>query len=434
MSQESVVVLERLNWDTECRLDMMTRRGFVIKDKTFTDKEKKVKSVHGIQSPLYGSDWEDERAFEDRYSCRCKKLMGKVFEGEVCKDCGDKVEYRDIDIAMTGWMIIKNHKIIQPAYYRILSSIIGDKGQFMDTITPEYEIDRDGHIVRKESDVSKDKNPFAGIGIIGLYERYHEVLDYYYKKKKNKREIIDQIYDERDKAFASCIPVYSSILRPISFMESEYSYTKIDSKFNSVRVKCNLLNNIDMNDEEESETYRFVHSQNILISLQKKIMELNKLTFSHIETKHGHIRDEIHGGRINYSGRSVIIPDPRLRADEVSMGYLTFLELCRFEIIGLVVKMMNVSYEQASDIWSAACTSFNPMIYKLMKFIIKKYKPTVAVNRNPTINYGSIITMKVIEVKPGTPDGDLTLSLPLSVLDDFNADFLIEVRCCSNIA
>lgn len=40
---------------------------------------------------------------------------------------------------------------------------------------------------------------------------------------------------------------------------------------------------------------------------------------------------------------------------------------------------------------------------------------------NPSLNYGSILTMKVVEVKQDFDD--LTLSLPLNVLAEFNADF-----------
>lgn len=417
--RDAVVVLERLDWDTECRIDLMTGKGFVVKDKTFKDKDKKQKSIHGIQSPLFGTDWEDENAFEDRYSCKCKNLMGKIYEGETCHKCGTIVEYRDVDLSMTGWIILKHAKIIQPLYYRLLASIIGEKGAFLQTITPDYDIDRDGNIKEIEQPENKTKAPFAGIGITGLYERYHEVLDYYRAKKKNKAQLIDMIYNERDKAFASCIPVYSSILRPVSFNDVEYSYTKIDSKYNTIRIKANLLNNIDFEDKEESETYRFIHSQNILISLQKKIMEINQLTMGHIESKHGHIREEIHGGRVNYAARSVIIPDPKLRADEVSMSYIVFLELYRHEIVGLMVKMTNISYTHATDMVNAAFTSFNEMIYKIMKYMIDKFEPIVGVNRNPTINWGSFISMRVIEIKPGM---DSTLSIPLQVLDDLNAD------------
>lgn len=414
------VVLERLNWDVECRIDLMTKRGFVVKEFAFTGKDKEKKSMYGIHSPLFGSDWEDEDAFADRYSCKCKELIGKLYEGEKCPKCGEEVIYRDIDISMTGWIILDRYKIIQPLYYKILANIIGTKGNtFLNIINPEYQVDKDGMIVARDREEDPN-NPFFGIGIMEFYHRFGEIMDYYYDKKKNKRDLIDMIRDERDSVFTSCIPVYSSILRPIAFGGEKYSFTKMDRKYNTIRSKVVLLNG-DKEDDEMESNYNVIHSQNVLRSIQKELMELWELTFAHVEKKHGHIREEIHGGRINFSARNVIIPDAELRSDEISFGYLTFLELFRHEIVCNLVNMLDCSYEFATEEWNRATRVFNPRIFEVMQYIIKKHKPRVAINRNPTINYGSLICMKIKDVRRGLDD-NYTMSIPISSLGDLNAD------------
>ncbi|WP_216369601.1 hypothetical protein, partial [Brevibacillus sp. MCWH] len=55
-------------------------------------------------------------------------------------------------------------------------------------------------------------------------------------------------------------------------------------------------------------------------------------------------------------------------------------------------------------------------------YFVKKKKPRIIINRNPTINYGSLLLMKVVEVKKEYKD-DYTMSLPIQILRVLNADF-----------
>ena len=54
------------------------------------------------------------------------------------------------------------------------------------------------------------------------------------------------------------------------------------------------------------------------------------------------------------------------------------------------------------------------------------YNIIVEINRNPTINYGSQLVVKVVHVKPDMKD--FTMSLPESILRLLNADFVIKVQ------
>lgn len=214
------VRLVKLNWDEECRLDLMLGKGFLITEPAITNKDQK--SYNGIQSSRFGTDWSDDDAFMDRWTCKCKSIQGKIFEGEVCPHCKTKVEYRDVDLSVTGWIVINNHKLIQPSYYNKLSGIIGSR-QFKEIVEYDKFIDRNGHIQQKDS-----SNPFKGIGIIEFQERFDEILAYYKNKKKNKLEEIKEIEEDRDKIFTSSIPVFSAVLRPISFRQESFFYNSIN--------------------------------------------------------------------------------------------------------------------------------------------------------------------------------------------------------------
>ena len=73
---------------------------------------------------------------------------------------------------------------------------------------------------------------------------------------------------------------------------------------------------------------------------QKPDDKLKASILQRLSGKYGRFRGNLSGKRVNFSGRSVISPDPNLRADEVGIPYsvsrtLTFPE---------VVTMQNIDY------------------------------------------------------------------------------------------
>ena len=100
------------------------------------------------------------------------------------------------------------------------------------------------------------------------------------------------------------------------------------------------------------------------------------------------IRDKILGGRINWTARNVIIPDKDLKPNEIGLGYVTFLELYKLEIISILITMLDIDHPTAWNIWKEATVNFNDQVYKVMNYMIKNRDVVCEINRNPTINYG----------------------------------------------
>lgn len=293
--------LVMLDWDKECEMDFIMGRGFEITEPAVKGKDQK--SMYGIQSPLFCSDWSDDDAFAERYSCQCGEMRGKVFEGETCPLCHTEIKFKDVDLSITGWIILHNHKIIQPIFYNKLNSIIGSK-HFIDIIRFDKKVNKDGHLEDKNDDKN---NPFKGIGIIEFRDRFDEIMEYYRNKKKNKQDEIDEILKEKEKVFASCIPVYSSVLRPISFKGDSFFYSVIDKKYNSIFSSTRLLNDAELFETRRKkwtkEKRERMDTSKILSSIQEKLMELWSLIFEQVDQKDGHIKSEILGGMINFSSR-----------------------------------------------------------------------------------------------------------------------------------
>jgi hypothetical protein len=96
------------DWEQEFQEDLITGNGFIVKAKPFKKKikdkngdilQKGIKEMDGIHSPRFGTDWQDENAFADRYSCECGNLIGRVYNGRKCPKCGTKVQFVDVDLS-----------------------------------------------------------------------------------------------------------------------------------------------------------------------------------------------------------------------------------------------------------------------------------------------------------------------------------------------
>ena len=109
------------------------------------------------------------------------------------------------------------------------------------------------------------------------------------------------------------------------------------------------------------------------------------------------------------------------------MPYVAFVELWKPEIVNLLVKLDGMSYSDAYARWFYAYREFDSKVYKIIEYILKheKGKPSIMLNRNPTINTGSYLAMNVASVKKDY--NDLSCSLPIQCLQSLNADLNIEV-------
>lgn len=407
---------KEINWSQEFIRDMKSGKGFIIKEKPFDSFNKSKKNYDGSHSPRFGTTWEDENAFAERYRCKCGKMIGKIYEGEICPECHKPVEFVDTDLDVYGWyVLLHDFYLVQPAMYKKLESFIGEK-VLSSIFNFKYEMGRNGYF-RKPEDIPKNASPWYGIGPYRFKKEFNDIMEYYKKQKKSKRDLYDNIMQNYDKIFTKHIPVYSAILRPVFLTNEDYSYTKIDRKYNSLFANIKTLN------KEPMDILNIEKVNRNLCKAQEKINDIYDLLFDSINQKEGWIRDSILGGRVNFSARNVIVPDATLKADELKLPYLTFLELFQEEIINLIVKMNNKSFSEATEEWHEAQTKFNPKVYEIMNYLIKNTKQGLGMLtiRNPTINFGSALYLKVAYVRPEYDN--LTCGVPLQILVLMNADF-----------
>lgn len=406
-----MVELVKINWDQECYKDFITGKGFRVTEPGIVKKKKR---PNGIFSQKFATDWEDDFSFSERYSCDCKELRGKIFEGEKCPSCNTVVRFVDVDMDITGWIIIERGHIIQPTMYKKLEFLIGEE-TLADILNEKKDI-----TVAATS--KKTQHPYSRIGMIGFKEHYDDIIEYFYKKKKKeKKDIYEELKADKEYVFAQSIPVFSSVIRPVRIKNEELQYASINKTYNVIFSLANKINSLVYIKRKNTEKAN-IELNVALAKLQTRVNELWNFIFDQINSKEGHIKSEILGGRVNFTARNVIIPDPTLKADEVVLCYRTMMELFKFEIISYLVKLYDISEIEANAQWQWSLINFNNKIFELIQYYIKKHKPRIIINRPPTINFGSILCMKIKDVKKGEGE-DYTMNLPIRILPVLNADF-----------
>jgi len=116
---------------------------------------------------------------------------------------------------------------------------------------------------------------------------------------------------------------------------------------------------------------------------------------------------------VNYSGRSVIVLDPTLKVDEVDIPYKAFIEQFKGRIVRRIIMDKGWSITKAYN-FLASKFMYDDYVYSIMCDIVKDEKPSLIINRNPTITFGSILLMKIRKVKPDADD--MSMSIPSAIL------------------
>lgn len=413
MGKKRSVHIRRLNWDNCFYSDMLTGNGFQITEPSGVSIDGvKKKSLYGALSPLYGTTYEDEQSFIERYRCNCGEFKGRQFEGEECPICHTKVEYKSSNINITGWISLGTKRCINPYYFNILQSAIG-KNAFIEMVFSKYKITTDGQKKKLSSEDNMGVVPqskYSFIGIDEFFNNYEEIIEYFKNKKKNKTHTFDMLLNEKRSVFTSHIPIYSTMLRPQSITSDTFYFGSINKIINTLYSLSDFLKSCT----DVEEDY-------ILQRIQTKVNKMWDMNLEMINGKDGWIRDQLLGGSLNYTARNVIIPDPSLHDNEVDLSYNTFLELYKYKIIYYLMQLDNTSLSRAYDTWKNAY-KFDEKVYKTMLFVLEKEQPRLLINRNPTLNYYSMLLMKIRTIKKDVTD--YTLSVPLSILPGLNADQL----------
>lgn len=390
------VRVKKLNLDFECMYDLVMERGIRIDSvESYQTKEdkfsKKIEKIpNGLQSEFFGSDCIDTKEHVERWSCKCKKYIGKSYRGKVCPRCNTVVEHHEADLTRTGWIILDHFMVINPLYAEKLTKALGsiDGESILKKIIEIQYVDETRKPTEKEK-LQMRKHPFLHKGMIWLSnpDNFEKVLNYYrpLRGKKHYKKF-DELYEDRYQVFTHSIPVYSAILRTeLPGEKNGKLFTlKINKYFKAIIRSTNNVNVIEKDDYEMNE----IAINKELATIQKKLSEVFTDVLTSLTNKQGDFCSKVVGGRYNFSARNIITPSSGyLRADEIELCYSTFMELYRSELTNFYRKINKCTDAEAASAWKKATTHFDETFYDIMMYMVqdeecKKYM-NVLICRNP---------------------------------------------------
>lgn len=119
------------------------------------------------------------------------------------------------------------------------------------------------------------------------------------------------------------------------------------------------------------------------------------------------------GGEFNFSGRSVIVLDPSLKINECDFPYRAFIEQFKGHVLRYIIKDKGWTITKATN-YLASKFNGDDYVYEICQKIVHEDEIDFILNRNPTITVGSILKMKIRNVKKDP--NDFSLSIPSAIL------------------
>lgn len=278
--------LERLNLDDQRREDVLTGNGFIVSSRKAIKED--VKDPNGIFSTKYGPGLQDANAFGNRYRCKCGHTTQRFYHGLTCPVCGEKVEFRDDNFGMFGYICLKDpYYLIHPNLFMSLAFFIGERA-FNNIINPVNKKDEDGHEIKIET--PKDE-PFFGIGMMAFHDRFDEIIEYYHNKKPNKLDYYENIIEDRDKVFTQSIPVFTIHLRPYRIDGGVFHFEGTNAIYNLMAKLASIIN-----DDKTKMNSKTKPKNQLLYELQLQYKKLYDELTKILSGKKGSIR-QLFGGR-----------------------------------------------------------------------------------------------------------------------------------------
>lgn len=407
------------------------------------------------------------------YMCFCEKYKGKRYRGIICDECGVEVTtkktrrerwghivlampvanilfFKQVPSKISGLLGIPYSSLMKIIYFESYIVIrpgikAADGLRRFDLLSIE-EYDR---IYSELPEANKELNMYhpekfiAKTGASAIYDLLCQVdLDALYIDIKEKMK--EATSEDRNNLSArlklvrsfirsrevnenrpewmifKILPVMPADLRPLMIIDGTVTTVDLNELYKSVLISNNrLIKLINLNAPE-------VILRNAKILLQKAVDNLidnsGTTTYNNerklksltelIKGKEGRFRQNLLGKRVDYSGRSVIVINPKLKIYECGVPKGMAVELFKPMIInGLVKRKVVNNTEEAEDVIKRT----DPIIFDILEKLIKGYP--VLLNRAPTLH-----RMNIQAFQPRLVDGEAIELNPL-VCSQFNADF-----------
>jgi len=396
------------------------------------------------------------------FRCLCGKYKGMKYKGIICEKCGVEVTYSSVRRERMGH--IKLHTKVAHIWFfkgvpTIIGIILGISAKKL-----EHIIYFENYLVTDPKDIPKLKGSQilteeeylelveeygedsfeAGMGAEIIYKALREI-DVEKEKESLRKELkkVKSIQKQRtisrklryfEDFFRSgnklewmildVIPVLPPDLRPLvkldggRFASSDLNdlYRRVISRNNRLKrlIELKAPELIIRNEKrmlQESVDALFDNQKRNRSYMSSQNRPLKSLSDS-LKGKQGRFRQNLLGKRVDYSGRSVIVVDPRLKLDECGLPQKMALELFKPFVYNKLEEKGLVTTLRVARTW---VEEKREEVWEALDEVVKEH--TVILNRAPTLHRLGIQSFKPILI-----DGK-AISIHPMVCPAFNADF-----------
>jgi DNA-directed RNA polymerase subunit beta' len=403
-----------------------------IEDRLLTNGEKALSVVVGsVEYPLVG---DVDPLVEEGDDIQAGTVIAERPVDELCSKTGFEMLVDRYGASVQG--VVLDQEILDSLVFlvtRIRDSkvplAIGDRLTFLemrayDRIYPEGFIAKTG--------AAGIKGLLEGIDLDELHRSLMEQLRRETAVGNQRRlirrlEIVDQLRASGNNAqdmVLEVIPVLPPQLRPMIQLEGgKFATTDLNDLYRRIINRNNRLKKlIDMGAPEvilRNERRMLQEAVDALIHNEKKESPIRgrdnrplKSLSERIHGKHGRLRRNLLGRRVDYSGRAVIVVDPTLKLHQCGLPKKMALELFKPFILHY---LETTTFSDFDEIKNRAMMGEMPEVWDILDRLIKEHP--VLLNRAPTLHR---LSMQAFE--PVLVDGAAIHIHPF-VCPPYNADF-----------
>ncbi len=403
-----------------------------IEERRLTNGEKICAVVVGSQEyPIVGSV---DLRVEDGDEAEEGSVIAERPVGEICSTTavamlvdryGDEIKTEPLDCEILDSLIFLVARVKDPA----CPLLLGERLTYLEKRAYE-RIYHDGFSALTGA---------AGIkGLLGAldFDELHDELSAKLERETavgNRRrlikrlEVVDQLRasgNNPQDMILDVIPVLPPALRPMIQLEGgKFATTDLNDLYRRIINRNNRLKKlVDMGAPEvilRNERRMLQEAVDALIHNEKKESPIRgrdnrplKSLSERIHGKHGRLRRNLLGRRVDYSGRAVIVVDPKLKLSQCGIPKKMALELFKPFILH---HLESTTFSDFDEIKNKALRGEMPVVWDILEKLIKDHP--VLLNRAPTLHRLSIQAFDPLLV-----DGDAIHIHPL-VCAPYNADF-----------
>ena len=276
----------------------------------------------------------------------------------------------------------------------------------------------------------------ANLDLDALSEELWEALDRTANQGERRRimhrlEVVEQLRrsgNRPENMVLTVIPVLPPGLRPMIQLEGgKFATTDLNDLYRRIINRNNRLKKLmEMGAPEiilRNERRMLQEAVDALIHNEKKDNPIRgrdgrplKSLSERIQGKHGRMRRHLLGRRVDYSGRAVIVVNPKLKLHQCGLPKKIALELFKpFILRYLTERYPHVQFANYDELKNRALAGEVPEVWDILEELVKKYP--VLLNRAPTLHRVSIQAFEPVLV-----DGD-AIHIHPHVCPPYNADF-----------